>query len=92
LLRVKSCSLFPILVKDNIATADRTETTSRSYALVGTRVPKESTVVRKLREVGAIVLGKAQNLSQTQTLKKPRNLKSFENPFIRLSYRHTLMT
>jgi len=50
---------IPILIKDNIATADKMETTAGSYALVGARVPEDSTVVRKLRKAGAIVLGKA---------------------------------
>ncbi|MDQ3197725.1 MAG: amidase family protein, partial [Verrucomicrobiota bacterium] len=53
----------PILVKDNCATADKMETTAGSLALVGSVVPADSTVVHKLRDAGAVILGKA-NLSE----------------------------
>ncbi|KAL7928159.1 amidase signature domain-containing protein [Trichoderma chlorosporum] len=54
---------IPVVLKDNIATADKMNNTAGSYALVGAEVPEDSTVARKLREAGAILLGKA-NLSQ----------------------------
>jgi amidase len=54
---------IPILIKNNIATADRMGNTCGSYALLGARVPEDSTVAAKLRRAGAILLGKA-NLSQ----------------------------
>ncbi|KAJ4297309.1 hypothetical protein N0V88_004227 [Collariella sp. IMI 366227] len=54
---------IPILLKDSIATADKLETTVGSYALLGARVPKDSTVAAKLRKAGAIILGKT-NMSQ----------------------------
>ncbi|KAH0523084.1 hypothetical protein TsFJ059_008136 [Trichoderma semiorbis] len=54
---------IPVVVKDNIATADKMNNTAGSYVLVGAEVPEDSTVARKLREAGAIILGKA-NLSQ----------------------------
>jgi len=54
---------IPILLKDNIATADRMETTAGSLALVGARVARDAFVARKLREAGAILLGKT-NLSE----------------------------
>jgi len=54
---------IPILLKDNIATADRMETTAGSLALVGTRVPADSPLVANLRAAGAIILGKT-NLSE----------------------------
>ncbi len=54
---------IPILLKDNIATADRMETTAGSLALVGSRVPADATLVTALRNAGAVVLGKA-NLSE----------------------------
>jgi amidase len=50
---------IPILVKDNIATDDRMETTAGSLALVGSRVPADATIVQQLREAGAVILGKA---------------------------------
>ncbi|KAL9103097.1 MAG: hypothetical protein Q9163_001837 [Psora crenata] len=50
---------IPILVKDNIATCDETNTTAGSFALLGARPMYEATVVRKLRDAGAVILGKA---------------------------------
>ncbi|KAK6512529.1 hypothetical protein TWF481_001413 [Arthrobotrys musiformis] len=48
----------PIFLKDNIATFDKLNTTSGSYALVGAKVKRDSTVAAKLRSSGAIILGK----------------------------------
>src|SRR5260370_5694171 len=53
----------PILVKDNLATADKMQTTAGSFALVGSIVPADSVVVSRLRAAGAVILGKA-NLSE----------------------------
>jgi amidase len=53
----------PILVKDNYATRDKMETAAGSLALVGSRVPRDAFVVRRLRQAGAVILGKA-NLSE----------------------------
>ena len=53
----------PILVKDNLATADRMMTTAGSLALIGATVPRDSHVIERLRAAGAIVLGKT-NLSE----------------------------
>jgi amidase len=54
---------IPILVKDNLATADKMQTTAGSLALVGSMVPSDSVVVNRLRAAGAVILGKA-NLSE----------------------------
>ena len=54
---------IPILIKDNIDTADRMMTTAGSLALVGSKPPKDSFVVQKLRAAGAVILGKT-NLSE----------------------------
>src|SRR5581483_4970815 len=54
---------IPVLIKDNIATDDRMQTTAGSLALVGSRVPRDAFVARKLREAGAVILGKT-NLSE----------------------------
>ena len=54
---------IPVLIKDNIATRDRMMTTAGSLALVGARPPKDAFVVKRLREAGAVILGKA-NLSE----------------------------
>jgi amidase len=53
----------PVLVKDNIDTADRMATTAGSLALVGARPPKDAFVVERLRRAGAVLLGKT-NLSE----------------------------
>ncbi|KAK6916687.1 hypothetical protein RJ641_019548 [Dillenia turbinata] len=50
---------IPILVKDTIATYDKLNTTAGSFALLGSRVPRDAGVVAKLRRAGAIVLGKS---------------------------------
>jgi amidase len=54
---------IPILVKDNIGTADRMTTTAGSLALEGSIPSADSFVAKKLREAGAVLLGKA-NLSE----------------------------
>ena len=54
---------IPVLVKDNIATNDAMATTAGSLALVGSRVPRDATIVTRLRAAGALILGKA-NLSE----------------------------
>ena len=54
---------IPVLLKDNIATADRMQTTAGSLALLGSRVDTDSTVAARLRAAGAVILGKA-NLSE----------------------------
>jgi amidase len=53
----------PVLIKDNIDTADRMMTTAGSLALVGSKAPKDSFVAQKLRAAGAVILGKT-NLSE----------------------------
>jgi len=54
---------IPILVKDNIDTADKMMTTAGSLALVGAKPRADSAVVQKLRAAGAVILGKT-NLSE----------------------------
>jgi amidase len=53
----------PVLIKDNIDTADRMMTTAGSLALVGSKPPKDSFVAQRLRAAGAVILGKT-NLSE----------------------------
>ncbi|MCJ1249801.1 hypothetical protein MMC30_007027 [Trapelia coarctata] len=50
---------IPFLIKDNIASKDKMETTAGSWALVGSVVPRDALVVSKLREAGALLMGKA---------------------------------
>jgi amidase len=54
---------IPVLIKDNIDTADRMMTTAGSLALVGSKPPKDSGVAQRLRAAGAVILGKT-NLSE----------------------------
>jgi amidase len=54
---------IPVLIKDNIATADRMMTTAGSLALEGPPAPADAFIVTRLRSAGAVILGKA-NLSE----------------------------
>src|SRR2546421_6271039 len=54
---------IPILIKDNIDTGDRMLTTAGSLALVGQPAPRDAYIVERLRESGAVILGKT-NLSE----------------------------
>nr|KMM66813.1 LOW QUALITY PROTEIN: glutamyl-tRNA(Gln) amidotransferase subunit A [Coccidioides posadasii RMSCC 3488] len=49
---------LPILLKGNIGTRDKLQTSAGSYALLNTKLPEDSTVAKKLRDAGAIILGK----------------------------------
>jgi amidase len=53
----------PVLIKDNIDTADKMMTTAGSLALVGSKPLQDSYVAQKLRAAGAVILGKT-NLSE----------------------------
>ncbi|KAI8932609.1 hypothetical protein NX059_010108 [Plenodomus lindquistii] len=50
---------IPFTVKDNIATRDQMETTAGSWALMGSVVPRDAHVIAKLRDAGAVLMGKA---------------------------------
>lgn len=54
---------IPVLLKDNLDTADRMQTSAGSLALVGSPATRDAGVVQRLRQAGAVVLGKA-NLSE----------------------------
>src|ERR1700704_248160 len=54
---------LPLLLKDNIDTGDRMQTTAGSFALAGLPAVQDSTVAAKLRAAGAVILGKT-NLSE----------------------------
>jgi amidase len=54
---------IPLLIKDNIDTADRMNTTAGSLALLGSTPPKDAFVAAQLRKAGAVILGKT-NLSE----------------------------
>ena len=61
---------IPVLLKDNIDTHDKMQTTAGSLALVGTPAPADSTVAMRLRDAGAVILGKT-------TLSEWANFRSF---------------
>ena len=63
---------IPVLIKDNIGTHDRMMTTAGSLALLGSMAPRDSFVAQKLREAGAIILGKA-NLSEWANFRAERS-------------------
>src|SRR6266403_1745371 len=54
---------IPVLIKDNIDTADRMNTTAGSLALAGSPAPNDAFVAAQLRKAGAVILGKT-NLSE----------------------------
>jgi amidase len=54
---------IPVLIKDNIDTADRMHTTAGSLALADAPQPRDAAVVERLRASGAVILGKT-NLSE----------------------------
>jgi len=63
---------IPVLLKDNIDTGDRMQTSAGSFALVGKPAKRDSTVAANLRAGGAVILGKT-NLSEWA------NFRSFES-------------
>ncbi len=79
---------IPILLKDNIGTADGTTTTAGSLALEGSRPAEDAPVARRLREAGAVLLGKA-NLSEWANFRSTRSSSGWSarggqcgNPFV----------
>jgi amidase len=64
---------IPVLIKDNIATADKMNTTAGSLALAGVRASKDAFVAQKLREAGAIILGKT-NLSEWANMRSTHSV------------------
>ncbi|HTD23201.1 MAG TPA: amidase [Terriglobales bacterium] len=63
---------IPVLLKDNIDTGDRMQTTAGSFALAGVPAVQDSTVAAKLRAGGAVILGKT-------TLSEWANFRSFNS-------------
>ncbi len=63
---------IPILLKDNIDTADRMRTTAGSLALVDFPVMSDAFIVRRLREAGAVILGKT-NMSEWANFRSTRS-------------------
>ena len=63
---------LPVLLKDNIATGDRMSTSGGSLALDGLRAARDAHLVKRLREAGAVVLGKT-NLSEWANIRSTRS-------------------
>ena len=63
---------IPIVIKDNIDTADRMQTTAGSLALLGVPVASDAPVARKLREAGAVLLAKS-NMSEWANFRSTRS-------------------
>ncbi|AOZ10486.1 amidase [Cupriavidus malaysiensis] len=69
---------IPVLLKDNIASADKMETTAGSLALVGARAPRDAFLVERLRAAGAVILGKT-NLSEWANCRSPRTVSGWSS-------------
>ncbi|HIG15863.1 MAG TPA: twin-arginine translocation signal domain-containing protein, partial [Candidatus Handelsmanbacteria bacterium] len=63
---------IPILLKDNIETGDRMETTAGSLALTGSTAARDASVAERLRAAGCVLLGKA-NLSEWANFRSTRS-------------------
>jgi amidase len=62
----------PVLIKDNVDTADAMQTTAGSLALAGSKPARDAFIVRKLRDAGALLLGKT-NLSEWANFRSTRS-------------------
>src|SRR5262249_36765721 len=69
----------PILLKDNIDTGDRTQTTAGSLALDGAPAPRDAHVAARLRAAGAVLLGKT-NLSEWANIRSSRSTSGWSPP------------
>jgi len=79
---------IPILIKDNIDTADRMMTTAGSLALLGSIPSQDAFVAKKLRDAGAVILGKT-NLSEWANIRSSRSTSGWsgrggqtKNPYV----------
>jgi amidase len=79
---------IPVLIKDNIDTADQMRTSAGSLALAAHKATQDAFIVKKLREAGAVVLGKT-NLSEWANFRSTRSTSGWSsrggqtrNPYI----------
>ena len=79
---------IPVLIKDNIDTADRMHTTAGSLALATSIAPKDAFIVQRLRAAGAVILGKT-NLSEWANYRSTRSTSGWsgrggqtKNPYV----------
>ena len=64
---------IPVLIKDNIATADKMSTSAGSLALAGVRASKDAFIAQKLRDAGAVIIGKT-NLSEWANMRSTHSV------------------
>lgn len=69
---------IPILIKDNIDTHDRMQTTAGSLALEGSIAPRDAFIVKRLRAAGAVILGKT-NLSEWANFRGRRSISGWSS-------------
>jgi len=69
---------IPILIKDNIDTHDKMQTTAGSLALEGNIAPRDAFIVRQLRKAGAVILGKT-NLSEWANFRGKRSVSGWSS-------------
>ena len=80
---------IPILIKDNIDTADKMKTTAGSFALLDAPTPKEDAfLVKQLRRAGAVIIGKT-NLSEWANFRSTKSISGWSgrggqtnNPYV----------
>ena len=79
---------IPVLIKDNIDTADRMRTTAGSLALADVTAPRDAHVARRLREAGAVIIGKT-NLSEWANFRSTKSVSGWSgrggqtrNPYV----------
>jgi len=79
---------IPVLIKDNIDTADKMQTTAGALALEGNIAKQDAFVAKKLREAGAVILGKT-NLSEWANFRSSRSVSGWssrggqsKNPYV----------
>ena len=79
---------IPVLIKDNIDTGDRQQTTAGSLALAGHRATQDAFIIKQLRAAGAVILGKT-NLSEWANFRSSRSTSGWssrggqtKNPYV----------
>jgi amidase len=79
---------IPVLIKDNIDTGDRQQTTAGALALVGHKAVQDAFIIKQLRAAGAVVLGKT-NLSEWANFRSSRSTSGWssrggqtKNPYV----------
>jgi amidase len=69
---------IPVLIKDNINTGDKMMTTAGAAALIGNVVKDDAFIIKKLREAGAVLLGKT-NLSEWANFRSTRSTSAWSS-------------